>query len=222
VTHDTAILALDPSTAITAAVLVTFDAAGTPTLLSHCVANGAVAMMTSHQWPAIHRAGSDTQRLWRIWETGRVLRSWALGLETAVDILAYEEPCQRGAASTAALHQAIGHYASRLLGLCVGPVRVMPIHATTAKAGMFGGAGVFRAKGQTAITLGEKGRAMLWVMEHVAGVRELFTAESGPCVPDCEAIADAVAVAVACYRAIQKPAPPVKKRPRPVKGAKQP
>jgi hypothetical protein len=210
--HDTAILALDASTASTGAALVTFTAAGAPTLVSHNAYDAAYAMKSGENWPTLRGIGTDAQRLWRLSETAFDVGLWADCLLAAVEVVAYEEPCQRGAANTAAIHQAIGAYLVAL------PRRysllpLVKVNATSAKSCTIGG--TIRAKGQTAESLDEKTRMRRWVCEHVGGAAEVLARLP---VPEQEAVSDACAVAVAAYRALQRP--PKAPKPRKPKSPK--
>lgn len=111
------ILALDPSTDVTGAVIVRFgDDTGVPMILATLAFDATAIVKRS---PFILR-----DRLARIRETRHALSAWIGKQYIAIDAVAYETDTERGHSSTEALKMAAGAYLSLsdFAGLPVYPV----------------------------------------------------------------------------------------------------
>lgn len=180
---DTTILALDPSTEITGAAIVSFAAGGASTL---------------SQWKEfnachIGRATDLASRLRRIAWTRRQLLTFVDSWPGAIDLVAYETDTERGHAASEALKMATGAY------LTIYPLEGLPVVGITRQAACkaSGTLSVYaqRSGTTTAERAAKKRRLKLSVIEW-ANRRDTFDAGLRE---DQDAIADALAVARAAW-----------------------
>ena len=140
---------------------------------------------------------ADDARLSRIRylraEVKQALRHYQyIGGAPGFSAVAYEQPNTGGAGATAGIHQAIGAV------LTIGYLSLLPlyaVHATTVKRAA--GIPLFRARGQTAESLGEKGAAVRWASASFGvDLCERFG-------QDAEHVADALCLARAAWDKIR-------------------
>ena len=188
------VLALDISTSVCGAVLVHVFEDGAVKVLNFDAINATAQRATDRRIATLRDQGAEMERFCRIRIAALNLR--LIAQPGDFDHIAYEVPNQRGAGATAGLWQAIGAILERLQPTV--PVPLIRIHASTAKAVV--GTQAKRATGESASSLGEKAAAIHWAQEMLSGQADAagqLCRLSSRYLADQEAIADAVAVAVA-------------------------
>lgn len=189
------ILALDPSTAVTGAVVLLYDEHGNRHLIGR------------HAIDATKIGGSDsdmTSRIRRILWTAEHLSAWLDRCPCPVDLVAYEVDSQRGFNSSEALKMAAGHYLATVFAALLRryqtrKITVVPItrQAACIVAGCYG---IYRSpKGKTAKEQqAKRDRLKAAVIEWANG--EFSNIVLGP---EEDAVADALAIGQAAYNGHQ-------------------
>jgi Holliday junction resolvasome RuvABC endonuclease subunit len=169
------IAGIDPSTDATGAALVRFSSKGVPTLLSYASLIGADGAC---------KKGSLEARFHRIRDIKLQLMQWISELPAAFDLVAYEAAFWRGDAASEAIPQASGSYLS--IG-AFSKADVVRVHGASVKAAY----GNVLSGGKREQL---KQNCIVWANEQFGLSLSLDLDDKQ------DAIADAIAVAVAAWR----------------------